>query len=237
MNFIIRLMLAVVFFSFQGVNSDDSVVEKWLLPVDHPLQKKLKSIFRKTTHRKFNSTLMLEAGFSIISRPNTKGVLVATHPGMKDYVFKFYNNRKGTIPEEDVFLQRIVGAESIRQKINESEFVQFAVPKKWIFRVPKKGGHSILIAENMNILPHKKNMKAWKSSAVDVSLITNLYKIIKDLGLNDSVYIDNIPFNKEGKVCFIDTEHYGNWPVPFSRLNGVLGERIRQKWVSLYTEN
>jgi len=72
------------------------------------------------------------------------------------------------------------------------------------------------------------------SSVVDDSLIENLFALISQLGLNDSIYIDNIPFNKKGEVCFIDTEHYGHWPISYRRLNGALTAKARKKWRTLY---
>lgn len=200
----------------------------------HPIYKKLNHLFHQKKNLKFNSTKMLQMGFSIIAHSSEKAVFVATHRNIKGYVFKFFNNPSGTIAEKQALFQRVNGAKRIRQFIEDKKIHQFfKVPQKWVYQIPGKDPHYLLVAEDMHLLSHKKNKEAWKSHKVSKATLEALYTILKQLGLIDSLYIDNIPFNKEGKICFIDTEHYGLYPVHFGILTSSLSPAMQKIWLQL----
>ena len=52
-------------------------------------------------------------------------------------------------------------------------------------------------------------------------------------GLKDSVFPDNIPFTKDGKMAFIDTEHHHLWPVDYYRLERYLSPEMKTYWKNL----
>lgn len=76
----------------------------------------------------------------------------------------------------------------------------------------------------------------WRQE-VSKDLLNALYNLLQMLGLIDSVYITNIPFAKDGKIAFIDTEHFHKWPVKFNRLSHSLSNEMNLYWMSLINTN
>lgn len=61
----------------------------------------------------------------------------------------------------------------------------------------------------MGLLSDSKNEEAWESTKkIRKSKLEALFHLLKEEKLIDSVYIDNIPFSRNGKITFIGTEHY-----------------------------
>lgn len=228
--------LFTLFFNASLICNVSSEVEKWLLPKDHPLQENLVKIFNREPKSYFDAMLMIKLGFETIKRTsNKKACIVARHSALKGFVFKFYKNAKNKINTLELLLSRINGAEKIKNAIHENQCESFfIVPKKWLWKPPQKTKKKhlpeyILIAEEINILNRKKNMQAWSGRHSNIFLVA-VYTILNKIGLYDSVYIDNIPFTKDGKVAFVDTEHYHNWPVDFAKLLNQLSPEMQVKW-------
>lgn len=230
------LFLFTFFFNTISIAEESSEAEKWLLPKDHFLQDSLTKIFNREPKSYFDTILMIKLGFETIKiSSNKRACIVARHPALKGFVFKFYRNGKSKINSTGLLLARINGAEKIKNAILENQYESFfIVPKKWLWKPPqrvkkKHMSQYLLIAEEIKILNKEKNSKAWSTIPSNEFLLA-LYALLNDLGLNDSVYIDNIPFTKDGKVAFVDTEHYNNWPVDFTKLLNCLAPQMQAKW-------
>ncbi len=225
-------------------------VYPYLLPDDFVIKGKLDEIF---SHGRvtLNSSSLLKAGFTTSKTRSFSRIVVTKHPDIPGYVFKIYLDDEDYKPKDVAqryFLKRIKGALAIQKIIDENNLQDlFKVPKKWIYVLPdavkakKKYSYKsfILVAEDMHLLSADENKKAWKSSQVDKNTLVGLYLILKDAGLLDCTHIDNIPFSKDGKITFIDTEVSGveKERVPFKRLKKSLSTKMRHFWYDLIGEH
>jgi len=157
---------------------------------------------------------MEKMGFWVIADVQ-KQLVVAFHQKLKGYIIKAYLDTFN-VDEAYWFKRRIDGARHIQASIEAHGFEHIMkVPKKWIYPLPPgpdpKPGNTrrnfLLICEEMDILSDEKNRNAYQKKA-SREILDALYLIITENLLIDSVYIDNIPFCKDGRIAFIDTEHF-----------------------------
>lgn len=213
-------------------------LEPYFLPSHHPIRIKLDSIFKKRVT--LSKETFERAGFKLISERPRTNVIVAKHPALKGYILKLLLDEHPNLDEWQKWVPRIEGARLIREVIKTNNFVHFNVPKKWIYPLPKTGlsannlnpKHFILIAEEMNLLSFRDNKNAYKER-ITPKMLDELFFLLSDCGLLDSVYIDNIPFDKSGKICFIDTEHYQKWPVRYDKLLKAFSPKMQIYWKRL----
>jgi hypothetical protein len=154
---------------------------------------------------------MIKSGFIMISHPKDK-VIVAKHPYLKGYLVKVYTDDMEA-PDTYWWKKRIDGVNKIQNKIIEYGYQEIMkTPKKWIYPVPFSPSmgaprkNFILVVEEMDILSKKKNLKAYKKK-MNPKILNAFFTLMTELNLIDSVYADNTPFCKDGKLAFIDTEH------------------------------
>jgi hypothetical protein len=182
----------------------------YLLPVDHPLQAQLKTLFLDP-HMFKDSLSFKKAGFKV-----KKGhqIMVASHSSVPGFLFKKFRERQTQRMQIQNFLKRIEGAKKLRNYIEQHNFQHLVVPKKWLYRLPDNfpKGSYILIVENMDIYD-------WESSDgiakelyynMDRDTLTELCTILHAFGGIDG-YPRNQPFTKSGKIALIDTEHVGKF--------------------------
>lgn len=222
-------------------------VSPYLLPENHPIKPSLDYLFSLS-----RVTLSLEslekAGFMKAKPRKFTKLIVTKHPSFPGYIFKLYLDAQAYYkdqPEHYFWLLRIQGAEKIRQElaINDRK-KRFKVPKKWIYALPTypqlpKGyplKQFILVEEDMDIFSNKENKALWKSDYVTPELLDELYILLKKLGLNDCAKPENIPFSKDGKIAFIDTQSHGN-KVEFKRLSSFLSESNKLYWKQIIKNN
>lgn len=241
-------ILALVFFLTAALHAeyvkpeimseeDWEYVTPYLLPFDDPLREKLDSIF---SHERVveNETSLGMNHFYFPYWDGGRHLIVAKHISIKDYVFKIFLDSQNVKKEWMCFVHRIRGANAILEKIASLGLnTSFKVPKKWLYLLPEGSEGSVLfvlVAENVRLLSQESNQKKWKSPKLKESILHGLCTIVHDLGLIDSVYIDNIPFCRDGKVAFVDTEHYGLPDVPYHALEKHLHSSKRELWRQLY---
>lgn len=222
--------------------SEYAKIEPYLLPQDHPLKAKLDSIFSKSRATADESTFK-KAGFKWYKRRSEHHVYVAKHSKLKGVLLKLLLDCNLGKNDFDMALRRVKGADEIRKAIASHGYKKlFKVPKKWVYILPDSPepppGYDkrkvIVVAEKLDILDDYENESCWKSTSyVNKNLLVCLHTLISELGLLDSVFIDNIPFCEDGKIAFIDTEHFHIWPVPESRLTQRLPKKYRGFWVDL----
>lgn len=216
-------------------------VAPFLMPADHPAKTALDKIF-SDPHVICDRNAMQKAGFKISKPRKWDNIFIATHKKLKGYVIKLYLDEQGALPDWYNWVKRARGASVIRQAIKKNGFESmFSVPQKWIYPLPRVAEKPeqksfILIVEDMDILSDSENKKAWKNSKkISKKKLEALFILLKQEKLIDSVYIDNIPFSRNGKIAFIDTEHYqsNEKGVRFDRLTSRLPSKLRAYWIQL----
>lgn len=213
-------------------------LEPYFLPSDHPMKVKLDDIFKKRVT--LSKETFEKAGFKLINQRPRTNVIVARHPAFKGYILKLLLDEHPNLGEWQNWVNRIEGSQVIREAIKTNKFEHFNVPKKWIYPLPKTSlsannlnpKHFILIADDMNLLSFSDTKKAYKEK-ITPEILNELFHLLSSCGLLDSVYIDNIPFDKSGKVCFIDTEHYQKWPVRYDKLLKAFSPKMQLYWKKL----
>lgn len=238
------------FYSYSSSIRDNISQDAWeevfphLLPDSLEIKHDLDALFSKSRII-LNAKTLKKAGFTNYTPREYTRVIVSKHPNFPGYVFKIYldaQRHKSDMPEPVIFLKRIKGALAIAKFIEDHELQDyFKVPKKWIYLLPNHpappkefpGKNFILVVEDMDVLDNEENKKAWASHLVTYELLENLHKILKEIGLRDCAKIDNIPFSKDGKVAFIDTQSHGFKSVPFKRLKKALSPECQAFWDEL----
>lgn len=217
-----------------------------LLPPNHPAWPKLNRIFCEARVTETPEHFR-KAGFKQWTTGYWSRVIASTHPKFPEYFLKVYcDNELGIIYDWKKWLNRIRGAETIRECIKEYHLEKhFKVPKKWIYPLPQHPSpqnsnyyirkNFLLVCENMRIYDHEASEKLYKTKMTK-KMAYGLYTILQICGLCDSVHVINIPFSKDGKIAFIDTEFHHIWPIVYGKLNHVFSSEIRLYWEKI-TQN
>lgn len=217
-------------------------VRPFFIEKDHPIKSKLDDIFSKARVIQ-NVQSMEKAGFIKPFPRHATHVVFTKHPDLPGYVIKAYLDddlryHRG-ITEYEHWCKRIKGAKAIQELINKHHLGDiFKTPKKWIYTLPKKPKPKkpclkkdyILVEEDMDIYNDQGNKKHWRSAKVTKRTLDSLDLIITALGLRDCAKIDNLPFGKDGRIAFIDTESYNVWPIPYHVLDGSLSPENKAYW-------
>lgn len=220
-------------------------VKPYFLPIDHPIKTILDTIFQsdRVTLSREN---FAAAGFTLNAPKDPGNLVVGKHSLLQGYLVKAYLDNQYAF-EWGNFIGRITGAESIQKCIEKHHYEDlFRVPKKWIYPLPldpsppeEENYHRknfILIVEEMPLLDHHQNAKAFKNK-ITPQILDALYVIIHEEGLIDSVFRGNIPFDSSGKLNFIDTEHHHLSPIPYEHLTRYLSPEMQMYWQNLYTQS
>lgn len=216
-----------------------SELEPYFLPDKHPIKSRLDWLFKhiRATQSEENFE---KAGFDKPRMRKPTNIVIGRHSRFKDYIFKVYLDTQPPLCEWDNWVKRIEGARAIQACLDRHGFCHFSVPKKWIYPLPLDPSppesphfhrkNFILIVEKMDILPSKSNLKAFKEK-ITSEILQELYTILTDEGLIDSVYPDNIPFTTCGKLAFIDTEHrYPGRAVHYEKLTPFFSQKMQEYW-------
>jgi len=213
----------------------------YFIPAESEEKAILDSIF---SQRRVLSSIksMVKSGFILLTHPKDK-IIVAKHPYLKGYLIKAYTDNMN-FPDFYWWKKRIDGVRVIEQKIIEYGYQKIMkVPKKWIYPLPAepsplKGAkyrkNFILIVQDMEILDKKHNFKAYKTKMTP-HILDAFYIMLTNLMLIDSIYADNTPFCKDGKLAFIDTEHSLDTtrPVAITTVAKYLSPKMYSYWEQL----
>lgn len=221
-------------------------LEPYFLPHDHPIKARLDTLFNKIRATQSESHFE-KAGFGKPKMRKPTNIVIGRHEQFKNYLFKVYLDTQPPLSEWVNWVHRIKGARAIQMCLERHGFQNFCVPNKWIYPLPPEPSppnqnrfhrkNFILIVENMNILSPKANLKAFKNK-VTSQILQELYVILTEEGLIDSVYPDNIPFTKNGQIAFIDTEHhYFGRSIPYEKLTPYLSKEMQEFWQNLTIRN
>ncbi len=214
-----------------------TLMAPYLLPLDHPIKSKLDAIFSQSRVTENNETLT-EAGFTIIASMPGSFVIVARHPAVPGYVFKLYLDselrNKDNIPNCEWLARRCIGAEIIRKLIHKKKIRHFTVPDKWLYvlsRYPLSKGPNpqpvIVVETDMELESEQVTELAWKTY-VKPEHLDELYSIIKH-GYGTIRVVSNIPYTKNGKFAFTDTE-YPIRKLKLRKVKRYLSEEMQEYW-------
>lgn len=213
-----------------------AAIQPYLLPSNHPIRNKLDQIFSQT-RATTNELTMKMAGFQALDIWKWDKVFVARHPALQGYLIKAYLDNH-LYMDDALLINRIIGANALRAAIPILGYQNyFKVPQKWLYPLPDvpsafpnlRPKNFILIVEDMNIVDSEKNKKMYLK-AMDEKRLQALFHLLNMFGLADSIYIKNIPFSKDGKIAFVDTERHHIWPVPFKKLTPSLNPKMQTYW-------
>lgn len=213
----------------------------YFLPEHFPEKAALDHIF---SNRRVLSSIhsMRKSGFILLTHPKDK-IVVAKHPYLKGYLIKAYTD-KMDFSDCYWWKKRIDGIRVIQEKIIACGYEGIMkTPKKWIYPLPeyphpKEGApypkHFILIVEEMDILNFKQNRKAYRTKMTP-EILNAFYIMLMDLKLLDSVYADNTPFCRDGRLAFVDSEHSLDTtrPVPITLVAQYLSSEMYAYWEQL----
>jgi hypothetical protein len=217
-------------------------LKPYFLPIHHPLKPKLDQIFHSSRVTLSKKTFQ-KAGFGTPKSRKSTNIYVGRHLKLPGVILKVYLDEQVPFPEWPNWMERILGAESIRKWIDHHGYgAYFKVPRKWIYPLPIKPSppfspsyfrrHFILVVEDMRILNPCENLKAYRKQMTRERLFA-FYQILTELGLIDSVYPDNVPFTRDGRMAFIDTEHHHKGPIQYSKLTRFLDPSLQAYWQQL----
>lgn len=201
-------------------NEERNAVLPHLLPYEHPIREKLDLIFHRTRATKDINSLV-EAGFTVLKQKSRSFIVVALHPDVPGYLFKLHLDSELRLkrgkPGWYWFSQRVIGAKAIAKLIAKKKLDLVRCPKKWLYPLPihpdapTGEGYTrkniILVADYIPLLARGPNLDAFKTQITKEHL-NQIYYVLKKCG-GDSIRPDNIPFDLNGRCCFIDTEYPG----------------------------
>ncbi len=168
----------------------------------HPLHNTLSTLFNDPTIAA-SRPLLEKAGFRLYAH-NHRGIVIAEHPHLKGYLLKFFINDVPQILQRHNLEERVAGSRALRSYIRAHTLTKIVVPQKWLFTLTD--GTPILVVEKIDIIESSDALvRAYRS--IDPSLLDELCQVVKQFRGLDSV-LKNMPFTKEGKIAFIDTEKW-----------------------------
>lgn len=222
-------------------------VKPWFLPENHPSKAKIDRIFSNSRVTLTQET-MNRAGFHGRTGRYTRVTAVA-HGDCPDCFFKVFCDCETHLrmPEWQKWLQRIHGKNLVKECIRKYRFDNhFATPHKWIYPLPEHPAcpkssrylpkNFILVCSNARLYDHETNKKYWKEKMTP-RVMEELYVLLDECGMWDSVFPFNIPYCKTGKFTWCDTEYYHKWPVNFAKLTKYFKKDNQRYWEYLIKHN
>lgn len=238
-----RWIIAILCYQTLVSGLDAGQSSLYLLPEQHPIKPILDIIFT-SSRVLLNLDNLEKAGFSF-SKPRTfTNLIIARHPAIPGYIFKLYLDAQRfhkDKSEKHFWRLRIQGSLKVRQQIERANLHHLIkVPQKWIYKIPKKPtlieGYmpktSILVEEDMDLLSKEDNEAIWASPFVTNEHLDAVYLILSQVGLSDCAKPDNIPFSRDGRIAFIDTQTSGE-SVPYKNLSTWLSEANKNYWIQI----
>ncbi len=235
-------------------NTEVNSYKKYLLPKNHPLQKKLKQLFENSSGI-FRSTLSfkkagfnVKVGLKIKSVDITKQLMVGSHPSIPGYLIKKYPDSMKypsltlQLFQLKNYITRIKGAQILSHYVEKLKLKHIVIPKKWLYRLPGNFPpfSHLLIVEKMDIYddwddPNGQARKCYYN--MDKEVLTELCHLLHAVKGCDSIP-RNQPFTRSGKIAFIDTEDIGHYKGHFFKhllpaLNPQLQEYATDLWERL----
>ena len=153
-----------------------------------------------------------KGGFEIL-RESEEKIIVASHEDARGYLFKKYsssNSRWSYDEQLEKYQNRIEGARLLREHLEANQIDRIVVPRKWLCTLPdrfnvRRGKPSyIVVVERYDILDRDRSKRRYRK--IDEDLLRDLSTILfKFRGLDFTPR--NVPFTRDHKIAYIDTEY------------------------------
>lgn len=216
-----------------------AAVEPYLLPDDHKTWKFFDKLFSRYSFRVIESPESLKkAGFKETGTRHTQNFHVMKHKKLKGWLLKIYTDDAVGETDWQHFVYRCQGAQAARESIEANNAKKlFKAPKKFIVPLPDQPEprpglqkkYFVLLVEDMNLVSKKRSYHYWQSR-ITAHFLDYFWRIVTTAGLSDSFYIDNCAWSKDGRVAFVDTEHYHKWPIFYPKLFEHLSPHMKKHW-------
>lgn len=242
-NFFLILICACTSIEAAKHERIHEIISPYLMPDDHPIKDDLDTLFGNY-RATFNLDTLKKAGFDKAFPRKFTRLIVTRHPRFAGYIFKIYLDVQRYHSDKSEYTQwiaRVKGAEAIREYIQHTGTEHlFKVPHAWIYALPAKPkcpeGYMpkdyILIEEDMDLISSEENKLLWASDEIEPSLLDAVFALVGEIGLDDCLKPDNLPFGEDGRIAFIDTESYGK-KVKYKHLTSFLSEQNQEYWKQL----
>lgn len=210
----------------------------FLIPSEHPIKPLLDSIFLSSRATSDRASLQ-KAGFKIIKDQPRSYIIVAKHPTIPGFLFKIYldsdTRLKKQLPGWQWYKNRIKGIKDIEKCIADNKFTIFKTPEKWVYPLPMVPAPNpfydrknfVLVVQDMDILSDKENLEHWKTLITEKHL--DDLKVVFETCGGSSIRPRNLPFTRDGKIAFIDTEYPHHIPV-YKQCNKFLSKKMLAYW-------
>ena len=222
-----------------------SKIADYLIPLDHPIKATLDSIFSQSRVLE-NERTLVEAGFDILVPPSASSyIIVARHPEVPGYLFKLHldseNRSRKQLPHWIWLVRRCAEAKKIRKIIKHKNIRYFSVPDKWLFVPPiypySSGSNPqpiIVVETDMELESSEVSEQMWRTG-ITCKHLDELYSIIKHgYGGSSVLYLpNNVPFTKNNKFAFIDTEGPQSDHPRLEFIKRYLSKKMQNYWDSL----
>jgi hypothetical protein len=173
-----------------------------------PASLDLKELFRDAAM--FNSRGSWgAAGFEVFNRSSNGKIMVARHPEVEGLLFKKYTRDLSQKDQLKNFERRADGAVRLRSLVDKQELRHIIIPRKWILELPRavfrKATSHVLVVEQLDLLNDDQTKAAYRR--ISSEILTELCVVLFHFRGMDSI-AKNIPFVSDGRIGFIDTEHW-----------------------------
>lgn len=171
------------------------------------------------------------AGFEVVGEGVESNIMVASHPSVKDWLFKKYSKKISLKDQRENYQQRVDGAEKLRALIAAQQLTRIVVPWKQLHELPpefaRKGVPSyVLVVERLVLLASSESKKMFRQ--LDHEVLRQLCAVFLAFGGLDSG-VRNVPFTNNGLIAFIDTERWNEKKkVRLHRIGAYLSDEQRQ---------
>lgn len=168
-----------------------------------PIYSVLSDLF--TDEKMFDShDRLADEGFEILDNSSTK-ILCASHPRAPGYLFKKYDNKRGKrqLPN---YMRRVEGARILRSFIAEHGYTSVYAPRKWLYKLPSDFSERYLVVtEKLDLMSRDETKEAYDH--IEEKQMRELATILYYFrGLSSTA--GNLPYAKDGRIVFIDTERW-----------------------------
>lgn len=221
-------------------SSARELIRPYLMPADHPMRANMDNIFTRARVT-LNEKSFSKAGFTILYNQPRSMILVGRHLLLQNYLIKanldITCEEKLNEPAWKWLVYRCIGAEKIRNVINDNNLEYCVVPNKYLYPLPlepsppksKKYDRKIvvLLVDDMHIVDSKTNLLYWKT-IITPEYLNELYTVISQAN-GRSYRADNIPFTVDRKIAFVDTEYPTAQP-DYNHIKKYLSDDMRLYW-------
>lgn len=216
-------------------------MKPYFLPEGHRIKPLLDKIFSKRVT--LNTQTLYAAGFKTPEPQRYTHTVVTKHKKVDGYIFKLYTDDYLKPCDWQEFLFRLRGAQAVKRAIKRHHWEHlFKVPKKWIYPLPAnpappahlRRGNFVIVEQDMNLASKKKNLAFYKKKITKEQLRA-LSILLNEEGLNDCVFPCNVPYCKDKKLAFVDTQVYYHWPLRFQLTRKFLSSKMQVYWDQITT--